>query len=198
MPELARPPLAERRAARRIEQCRRREGSERKHHARGTRRRAGRPALRHQGAVSRDSGPAIESHAIPDRRRRAAHRDEQRQDADTRRDRTSRRQSRRFACPLQTHGVSIEFLETRPLGNGAWTYCFYLELSGFPHEAPVTEALAEMTQRASTLAVLGAYARSAMCNVPSVSLPEPPTRSARNDSAARPCNAPRQTDLHVT
>ncbi|WP_230947145.1 prephenate dehydratase [Burkholderia cepacia] len=74
-------------------------------------------------------------------------------------------------APLQTHGVSIEFLETRPLGNGAWTYCFYLELSGFPHEAPVAEALAEMTRRASTLAVLGAYARSAMCAVPSVSLP---------------------------
>ncbi len=87
-----------------------------------------------------------------------------------------------LACllaPLQAHGVSIEFLETRPLGNGVWTYCFYLELAGFPHEAPVAAALAEMTQRASAFAVLGSYARSTACAAPAVPLPTDPAGKER-------------------
>ncbi|NTZ84236.1 bifunctional chorismate mutase/prephenate dehydratase [Burkholderia metallica] len=87
-----------------------------------------------------------------------------------------------LACllaPLQTHGVSIEFLETRPLGNGVWTYCFYLELAGFPHEAPVAAALTEMTQRASAFAVLGSYARSTACAAPAAPLPTDPAGKER-------------------
>ena len=64
-------------------------------------------------------------------------------------------------APLQTRGISIEFLETRPLGDRPWTYCFYLELAGFAHEAPVADALAAMAQRSSSLVVLGSYARAA-------------------------------------
>ncbi|MBR8234925.1 chorismate mutase [Burkholderia sp. AU42008] len=82
----------------------------------------------------------------------------------------------RLLAPLQAHGVSIDFLETRPLGNDAWTYCFYLELAGFPHEAPVAAALAEMTRQASAVAVLGSYGRSTACAAPAAPLPTDPAR----------------------
>lgn len=59
--------------------------------------------------------------------------------------------------PLAQHQVSMTKLESRPARAGLWEYMFYLDLEGHSQDQNVAAALAELTERAAFLKVLGSY-----------------------------------------
>jgi chorismate mutase/prephenate dehydratase len=59
--------------------------------------------------------------------------------------------------PLAQHQVSMTKLESRPARAGLWEYMFYLDLEGHCQDPNVAAALAELTDRAAYLKVLGSY-----------------------------------------
>ncbi len=62
--------------------------------------------------------------------------------------------------PLATHGVSMTRIESRPSRRKNWDYVFFLDIEGHAAEVPVSDALAELEQRASLFKVLGAYPKA--------------------------------------
>ena len=62
--------------------------------------------------------------------------------------------------PLATHGVSMTRIESRPSRRKNWDYVFFIDVEGHAEEAPVSDALAELEQRASLFKVLGAYPKA--------------------------------------
>ncbi len=62
--------------------------------------------------------------------------------------------------PLATHNVSMTRIESRPSRRKNWDYVFFIDLEGHAEEAPVSEALADLEQRASLFKVLGAYPKA--------------------------------------
>jgi chorismate mutase/prephenate dehydratase len=59
--------------------------------------------------------------------------------------------------PLATHGVSMSRLESRPARTGLWEYLFFVDIMGHASDPPVAAALAELTQKAPFLKLLGSY-----------------------------------------
>jgi len=59
--------------------------------------------------------------------------------------------------PLSRHGVSMTKLESRPSKQGLWDYVFYIDIEGHQTDAKVAAAIADLTQRASVVKVLGSY-----------------------------------------
>ena len=62
--------------------------------------------------------------------------------------------------PLATHGVSMTRIESRPSRRKNWDYVFFIDLEGHAEQAPVSDALADLQQRASLFKVLGAYPKA--------------------------------------
>ena len=59
--------------------------------------------------------------------------------------------------PLARHGVSMTRFESRPARTGLWEYLFYIDVTGHRDDPPVAAALAELSQRAPFLKLLGSY-----------------------------------------
>jgi chorismate mutase / prephenate dehydratase len=67
-------------------------------------------------------------------------------------------------APLATHGVSMCKFESRParswsahFGGGLWEYVFFVDLDGHQKDTHVAQALAEFTERAGFVKILGSY-----------------------------------------
>ena len=59
--------------------------------------------------------------------------------------------------PFAHHGVSMTRFESRPARTGLWEYLFFVDVSGHRLDPPVAAALAELSQRAPFLKLLGSY-----------------------------------------
>ncbi|MGD9788431.1 MAG: prephenate dehydratase [Sulfuricellaceae bacterium] len=59
--------------------------------------------------------------------------------------------------PLARHGVSMSKLESRPSRAGLWEYVFFVDVEGHRDDAPVAQALEELTSQAVFVKVLGSY-----------------------------------------
>jgi chorismate mutase/prephenate dehydratase len=60
---------------------------------------------------------------------------------------------------LDSQGINLTKLESRPLPNAPWEYRFYLDFEGHADDAPVQAALEEMRAHTNHLKVLGSYPR---------------------------------------
>jgi chorismate mutase/prephenate dehydratase len=60
-------------------------------------------------------------------------------------------------APLAAHGVSMSRFESRPARTGRWEYLFFVDLVGHREDPQVAAALAELTQVAPFLKLLGSY-----------------------------------------
>ena len=59
--------------------------------------------------------------------------------------------------PLAKNQVSMTKFESRPAKMGLWEYVFFVDIEGHQQDAKVAKALAEISERASLLKVLGSY-----------------------------------------
>jgi chorismate mutase/prephenate dehydratase len=65
--------------------------------------------------------------------------------------------------PLAKHRVSMTRIESRPSrqgrrsGSALWEYVFFIDLEGHQKDAPVAQAIAELTASAPYLKILGSY-----------------------------------------
>ena len=59
--------------------------------------------------------------------------------------------------PLAEAGVSMTRLESRPARHTLWDYVFFVDIDGHRDQPVIACALAELTQRAAYLKVLGSY-----------------------------------------
>jgi chorismate mutase/prephenate dehydratase len=59
--------------------------------------------------------------------------------------------------PFAHHGVSMTRFESRPARTGLWEYLFFVDVSGHRLDPAVAAALAELSQRAPFLKLLGSY-----------------------------------------
>ncbi|HEY2815579.1 MAG TPA: prephenate dehydratase [Casimicrobiaceae bacterium] len=59
--------------------------------------------------------------------------------------------------PFARHGVSMTRFESRPARTGLWEYLFFVDVSGHRLDPSVAAALAELSQRAPFLKLLGSY-----------------------------------------
>jgi chorismate mutase / prephenate dehydratase len=59
--------------------------------------------------------------------------------------------------PFARHGVSMSRFESRPARTGLWEYLFFVDLVGHRSDPPVAAALAELTEKAPFLKLLGSY-----------------------------------------
>ena len=59
--------------------------------------------------------------------------------------------------PFAKHGVSMSRFESRPARTGRWEYLFFVDVVGHREDPPVAAALAELSQLAPFLKLLGSY-----------------------------------------
>jgi chorismate mutase/prephenate dehydratase len=59
--------------------------------------------------------------------------------------------------PFARHGVSMTRFESRPARTGLWEYFFFVDIAGHRNDPPVALALAELSERAPFLKLLGSY-----------------------------------------
>jgi chorismate mutase/prephenate dehydratase len=59
--------------------------------------------------------------------------------------------------PFARHGIDMSRLQSRPAPGGMWEYVFYIDILGHRTDAPVAAALAEFTERAGFVKILGSY-----------------------------------------
>jgi chorismate mutase/prephenate dehydratase len=62
---------------------------------------------------------------------------------------------------FRSSGLNMSKIESRPSGQKAWEYWFFVDIEGHSEEKPVKEALAELGSHCLTLTVLGSYPSSA-------------------------------------
>ncbi|MGD8841855.1 MAG: prephenate dehydratase [Gammaproteobacteria bacterium] len=62
--------------------------------------------------------------------------------------------------PISRHGVSMTKIESRPSRLSKWDYVFFVDVEGHVEDAAVAAAIKELSERASSLKVLGSYPRS--------------------------------------
>lgn len=64
--------------------------------------------------------------------------------------------------PFHRHGVDLTRVETRPSRAGVWSYVFFIDFSGHQSDDLITKVLAEITERASDVRILGSYPRGVL------------------------------------
>jgi chorismate mutase/prephenate dehydratase len=61
--------------------------------------------------------------------------------------------------PFQRNGVNLTKIESRPIKKKAWEYIFFLDMEGHASDPPVAASIAELSERAQFLKILGSYPR---------------------------------------
>lgn len=64
--------------------------------------------------------------------------------------------------PFAENGVSMTRIESRPSRRGTWDYVFFVDLEGHAEEAPVVDALKQLSGSSSMLKILGSYPRAVL------------------------------------
>lgn len=59
--------------------------------------------------------------------------------------------------PLARRGISMNRIESRPAHKRLWEYAFFIDVQGHVHESPLKDALAEVSEHAGEVRVLGSY-----------------------------------------
>lgn len=59
--------------------------------------------------------------------------------------------------PLADHGIDMSRIESRPSRRGTWDYVFFIDMMGHQQEAPLKDALDEMSRSSTLFKVLGSY-----------------------------------------
>lgn len=59
--------------------------------------------------------------------------------------------------PFNEHGIDLTRLETRPAPSGNWAYVFFIDLRGHLDDENLRSALAEVSERAVEVKILGSY-----------------------------------------
>jgi len=59
--------------------------------------------------------------------------------------------------PLARRGISMNRIESRPAHGGLWQYAFFIDVAGHVQESPLRDALAEVSESAGDVRVLGSY-----------------------------------------
>lgn len=62
--------------------------------------------------------------------------------------------------PFHRHGISLTRIETRPAGQGGWSYLFYIDFEGHSDDAGVQQVIAELEQHSTELKLLGSYPKA--------------------------------------
>ena len=60
-------------------------------------------------------------------------------------------------APLARHEVSMTKLESRPSRMGLWEYVFFVDIEGHHQDVKVAQALAELSDKAAFVKILGSY-----------------------------------------
>ena len=68
----------------------------------------------------------------------------------------------RLLNPLNTHGISMSRIESRPSRRGTWDYVFFIDIEGHAEEHNVKAALTELEEGASLFKVLGSYPKAVL------------------------------------
>jgi len=68
----------------------------------------------------------------------------------------------RLLNPLNTHGISMTRIESRPSRRGTWDYVFFIDIEGHRDEVNVKAALAELEEGATLFKVLGSYPKAVL------------------------------------
>ncbi len=61
--------------------------------------------------------------------------------------------------PFGKHGINMTKIESRPSRSKPWEYIFFIDIVGHAQDAPVAEALAEISGLAAFMKVMGSYPR---------------------------------------
>jgi len=61
--------------------------------------------------------------------------------------------------PFGKHGINLTKIESRPSRTKHWEYIFFIDIAGHTQDAPVASALAELSNHAAFMKVLGSYPR---------------------------------------
>ena len=59
--------------------------------------------------------------------------------------------------PLARHGISMNRVESRPAHGRLWEYVFFIDVEGHVEEAPLQDALNEISESSGDVRVLGSY-----------------------------------------
>lgn len=62
--------------------------------------------------------------------------------------------------PLRDAGLSMSMIESRPLLQARWEYCFFVDIFGHCEDEPVRRAFAELEKRCALLKIFGSYPRA--------------------------------------
>ncbi|NOY52265.1 MAG: prephenate dehydratase [Deltaproteobacteria bacterium] len=66
----------------------------------------------------------------------------------------------RFLQPFAEEGINLTKIESRPSGQKAWEYVFFVDLEGHEQDPPIRKALDRLGKDAFFLKVLGSYPRA--------------------------------------
>ncbi len=66
----------------------------------------------------------------------------------------------RFLQPFADAGINLTKIESRPSGQKAWEYAFFVDLEGHEQDPPIRKALDRLGKDAFFLKVLGSYPRA--------------------------------------
>jgi chorismate mutase/prephenate dehydratase len=61
--------------------------------------------------------------------------------------------------PFGKHGINMTKIESRPSRTKPWEYIFFIDIAGHAQDAPVADALAELSGLAAFMKVMGSYPR---------------------------------------
>ena len=64
--------------------------------------------------------------------------------------------------PFHRHGISLTRIETRPAGQGGWSYMFYIDFEGHADEPAVQKVLEELESSSVELKLLGSYPKAVL------------------------------------
>jgi len=65
-------------------------------------------------------------------------------------------------APFARNEVSMTRIESRPSRQGVWEYVFFIDIEGHQRDEKVAKTLAEVSQEASFLKILGSYPRAVL------------------------------------
>ncbi len=64
--------------------------------------------------------------------------------------------------PFHRHGISLTRIETRPAGQGGWSYMFYIDFEGHADDPKVQKVLSELESGSVELKLLGSYPKAVL------------------------------------